>query len=152
MPMSNLISKLAACHQHQRKFERSHKMCRPDLQSLYPLISVFKSKYLRRHFAIWLYCDITNGNTAGCLPLTKHLGVAWWRHQIETFSALLALCAGNSPVTAQRPVTRSFDVFFVLRLNKRLSKQSKSWWFVMPSRSLRLHCNATPANNIFWNA
>ena len=41
----------------------------------------------------------------------------WWRHQMETFSALLALCA-NSPVTgelpAQRPVTRSFDVFFDL--------------------------------------
>ena len=39
----------------------------------------------------------------------------WWRHQMETFSALLALCAGNSPVTgeipSQRPVTRSFDVF-----------------------------------------
>ena len=42
-------------------------------------------------------------------------------------SAFLALCAGNSPVTgdfpAQRPVTRSFDVFFDLRLNERLSKQ-----------------------------
>ena len=40
----------------------------------------------------------------------------WWRHQMETFSALLAFCEGNSPVTgefpAQRPVTRSFDVFF----------------------------------------
>ena len=35
---------------------------------------------------------------------------------METFSALLALCAGNSPVNvefpAQRPVTQSFDVFF----------------------------------------
>ena len=43
-----------------------------------------------------------------------------WRHQMETFSALLALCEGNSPVTgefpSQRPVTRSFDVFFDLRL------------------------------------
>ena len=43
-------------------------------------------------------------------------------------SALLALCAGNSPVTgefpAQKPVTRSFDVFFDLCLNKRFSKQS----------------------------
>ena len=42
-----------------------------------------------------------------------------WRHQMETFSALLALCAGNSPVTgefpSQRPVTHSFDVFFDLR-------------------------------------
>ena len=41
----------------------------------------------------------------------------WWRHQMETFSALMALCAGNSPVTgefpAQRPVTRSFDVFSI---------------------------------------
>ena len=50
---------------------------------------------------------------------------SWWRHQMETFSALPAICAGNSPVPgespAQRPVTRSFDVFFDLRLNKRLS-------------------------------
>ena len=47
---------------------------------------------------------------------------------METFSALLAICAGNSPVTgefpAQRPVTRTFDVFFDLPLNKRLSKHS----------------------------
>ena len=53
---------------------------------------------------------------------------SWWRHQMETFSALLAICAGNSSVAgnfpAQRPVTRSFDVFCDLRLNKRLSKQS----------------------------
>ena len=39
---------------------------------------------------------------------------AWWCHQMETSSALLALCAGNSPVTGefptQRPVTRRFDV------------------------------------------
>ena len=54
---------------------------------------------------------------------------AWWRHQMETFSALLALCMGNSPVTgefpSQRPVTQSCDVLFDLRLNKRLSKQSR---------------------------
>ena len=45
---------------------------------------------------------------------------------METFSALLAIYAGNSPVPgefpAQRPVTQSFDVFFDLRQNKRLSK------------------------------
>ena len=43
---------------------------------------------------------------------------------METFAALLAICAGNSPVTgefpAQRPVPRNFDVFFDVRLNKRL--------------------------------
>ena len=70
---------------------------------------------------------------------------SWWRHQMETFSALLALCAGNSPVTgefpAQRPVTRRLDVFYDLRLNKRLSKQSWGWWFETPSRPLWRNCN-----------
>ena len=70
---------------------------------------------------------------------------SWWRHQLETFSALLATCAGNSPVPgdfpAQRPVTRSFDVFFDLRLNKRLSKQSWGWWFETLSCPLWRHCN-----------
>ena len=31
------------------------------------------------------------------------LGVTWWRHQMETYSALLALCAGNSSVTGDSP-------------------------------------------------
>ena len=70
---------------------------------------------------------------------------SWWRHQIETFSALPAICAGNSPVPgefpAQRPVTRSFDVFFDMRLNKRLSKQSWGRWFEMLSRPLWCHRN-----------
>ena len=60
---------------------------------------------------------------------------AWWRHQMETFSALLAIrVSGEFP--AQRPVTRSFDVFFDLRLNKRLSKQLGGWWFGTLSRPL----------------
>ena len=64
-------------------------------------------------------------------------GYPWWRHQRETFSALLALCVGNSPVTgelpSQRQVPRSFDVFFDLLLNKLLSKQPWGWWFETPS-------------------
>ena len=43
---------------------------------------------------------------------------------------------------AQRPVTRSFDVFFDLRLNKRLSKQSRGWWFETLSHPLWRHSNA----------
>ena len=70
---------------------------------------------------------------------------SWWRHQMETFSALLALCAWNPPATgefpSQRPVTRSFDVSFDLSLNKPLSKQSWGWWFETPSYSLWRHCN-----------
>ena len=64
---------------------------------------------------------------------------------MEIFSALLIICARNSPVTgefpAQRPVTRSLDVFFDLRLNKRLSTQWRVRWFETPSRPLWRHCN-----------
>ena len=71
---------------------------------------------------------------------------------METFSALLVLCAGNSPVTGefptQRPVTRSFDVFFDLRLNNGLSKQSWGWWFEAPSHPLWRHCNGTCRTDI----
>ena len=77
---------------------------------------------------LWIYNDST-----------------WWHHQMEACSALLALCAGNSPVTgefpSQRPVTRSFYVFFDLGLNKPLSKRLWGWWFKTPSCSLWHHCN-----------
>ena len=78
--------------------------------------------------------------------LTEPHIVPWWCHQMETFSALLAICEGNSPVTgefhAQRPLTRSFDVFFDLHLNEWLSKQSRGWWFETPSRPLWRHSYA----------
>ena len=49
---------------------------------------------------------------------------------------------GPGEFPTQRPVTRSFDVYFDLRLNKRLSKQSWGWWFETLSRSLWRHRNA----------
>ena len=78
-------------------------------------------------------------------------GISWWRHQMETFSALLAICAGNSPVhgefPAQRSTTRSFYASFDIRPNKRLSKQSWGWWFETPSRPLWRHCNDSVASS-----
>ena len=57
----------------------------------------------------------------------------WWRHQIETFSALLALCEGNlsaiNGFPSQRSATQIFGVFFDLRLNTRLNKRSRRRWF-----------------------
>ena len=76
---------------------------------------------------------------------------------MEIFSALLSLCEGISPVTgeipSQRPVTQSFDVFFDLRLNKRLSKQSRHRWFDTTSRSLWRQWNVTilQLSIWFWN-
>ena len=75
---------------------------------------------------------------------------SWWRHQMETFSALQAICVGNPSVTgefsSQRSVTRIFGVFFALRLHKRLSKQSRRWWFKTPSCPLLRHRNVFGGN------
>ena len=76
----------------------------------------------------------------------------WWRHQMETFYALLAFCAGNSPVTgefpSQRPVTRSFDVFFHLRLKNDWvnSRDPGDFW----CHSAHYDVIVMNFNNIFW--
>ena len=84
--------------------------------------------------------------TSGCLFIVSKWNISWWRHQMESFSALLDLCAGNSPVNgkfpAQRLMTRSFDVLFDLRVTNRLSKQSEDWWFDRPLHPLWRHFNA----------
>ena len=70
-----------------------------------------------------------------------HDGVIKWKH----FPRYWPFCAGNSPVTGefptQRPVMQSFDIFFDLRLNKRLSKQSRVWWFETPWHPLWRQCD-----------
>ena len=48
---------------------------------------------------------------------------------------------GPGEFPTQRPVAQSFDVFFDLRLKKRLSKQPWGWWFETLSWSLWRHCN-----------
>ena len=102
------------------------------------------------HFKIWCMfyqfsLTSTNRTKPDLCTNVPLCGVAWCRHQMETFSALLAICAGNSPGTgefpAQRPLTRSFGVFFDLRLNKRLSEQCWGWWFETLSRPLWRHRN-----------
>ena len=80
--------------------------------------------------------------------VTDNIIRSWWRHQMETFSALLVICAGNSPVTgefhAHKGQWRGALMFsLICALNKRLSKQSRGWWFETPSCSLWRHCNAS---------
>ena len=80
-----------------------------------------------------------------CIKHVAYTLKSWLRHEMNTFSGLLALCARNSPVTGefplQTPLTRSFGVFFDLRLNKQLSKQPRGWWLETLSRPLWRHCN-----------
>ena len=123
-----------------------HWLCNwyPCLNCTFPgLMEVFNLRQIFENSIILYYsCNFSYSIT----KIHSSVGpVTWWRHQMESFSALLAICAGNSPVPGefptQRPVTRSFDVFFDLRLNKRLSKQSWGWWFGTLSRPLWRHCN-----------
>ena len=94
-----------------------------------------KKKIINAYIYMFVEMQIQNGNHARATATISEcfffenssslVGLesttSWWRHQMQTFSALLAICAVNSPVpgefTVQRPVTRSFDVCFDLRLN-----------------------------------
>ena len=84
-------------------------------------------------------------NISETIPVIPYSTRSWWRHQMELFSALLALCDWTPSVTRgftpQRPVTKNLNVFFDLRLNKRMIKQSRRRWFETLSCSLWRHCN-----------
>ena len=54
---------------------------------------------------------------------------------------------GPGEFPTHRPVTRRFDVFFDLRLNKRLSKQPWGWWFDTLSWSFWRQCNGYTVND-----
>ena len=124
------------------------------LRSMYQIINIFSNTMSSIPLvAIPEYCM-----SIWSLPWwVIHWGlVTWWRHQMAIFSALRALCARNSPVTGefliQRPVTRSFDVFFDLCLNEWLSKQSWGWWFGVPWRPLCRHSNEISYHcNVSWS-
>ena len=84
---------------------------------------------------IWLYYLNTTSNG------TWH---TWWRHQIETFSALLGLCEGNSPVTGEFPAKDQSSgalMFSSICSWKKQLKQVRRRWFETPSRSLWRQCN-----------
>ena len=112
--------------------------------------AVFLSAYIIQVLPVifplkWFYSEISFLYYILCTVIF-HRCSPWWYHQMETFSVLLTLCAGNSLVTSefpsQRPVTPSVDNFFDIWLNKWLYKQWRHWLFEMPSHSLWRHCNA----------
>ena len=81
----------------------------------------FCRRFMFKPSAILYTCAIDSLDTMAHFLMTSSM---------ETFSALLALCVGNSPVIgefpSQRPVTRGFDGFFDLRLNRRSSNNRES--------------------------
>ena len=91
------------------------------------------------HCSIWFLCT-----QKGYQAPSLHQASMMTSSNGNIFRVAGTLCGeftGHRWIPSQRPVTRSFDVFFDLRLNKRLSRQSWDWGFETPSRSLWRHCN-----------
>ena len=101
------------------------------------------------HYIMWdeIAYPFPNFNSCTeCITLDislPHDDVIKWKHfqRYWPFVRGIHRSRVNSPHNMYTPVTRSFDVFFDLRLNKRLSKQSWGWWFETPPRQLWRHCN-----------
>ena len=136
----------------QRKYQSSASLAFVRGIHRWPVNSLYKWPVTRKMFQYLVQKP--------CALLLQRPDVVTLAKQIRmmtssngNISTLLAICEGNSPVTgefpAQRPVTRSFDVFFHLRLNERLSKQWWGWWFETPSRPLWRYCNGMVHNHVF---
>ena len=82
----------------------------------------------------------------------SHDDVIKWKHFPRYWPFVRGI--HRSPVNSphKRPVTRSFDIYFDLRLNKRLSKQSRCWWLETPSRSLWRHRNVYVKSCYNWSS
>ena len=90
--------------------------------------------------------NVSYNEMGGMLRLKKRFRRTWWRHEMETFSALLALCEGNPPVTggfpSQRPITQRFDFSLICARTNGWANNRDDWmWLETPSRSLCRHCN-----------
>ena len=75
------------CRKHSRIMSRSSKWC---CKTLRETKYYYKWNTMAQHRLFSIY-------------------LTWWRHQMETFSALLAICAGNSPVTGEFPSQKASD-------------------------------------------
>ena len=96
---------------------------RLDIKTLWPSMRIFPSHY-RTYYTTYLQGPLIHG------MMTSSNG---------NVSALLAIYAGNSPVAAQRHVTRSFDAFFdLLKINGWLNIRKVIWDAIVP---LWRHCN-----------
>ena len=101
----------------------------------------------------WMYHIVTGVTSDVGVPSTYLVYWLWCDRSVaymitssngNIFHVTGPLCGeftGPGEFPAQRPMTRSFDVFFHLCLNKRFSKQPQGWWFETPPWSLWLQCN-----------
>ena len=92
------------------------------------------------HYKVWN--EITNpfANFNVCTILKQSCSVEWINRQMKNFDTLrLGYIYASVYCTSIGSVTRSFDIFFDLDPNKRLSKHSGVWWFEMPMNTCRFY-------------
>ena len=106
-----------------------------------PMLWYFKSVY---HTATFIF--ITKTSIVFLSLVSENMMTSSNGNIFRVTGPLCGEFTGPGEFPTQRPVTRSFDVFFDLRLNKRLSKQPWGWWVGTPSWSLWRHCNESRQN------
>ena len=157
---STVLRKVFPCHdvlsclnQHSRRWSPRIFLKSELITNYTAATKLLKNGYPRLynsfyHTVLFFYLHLINrldGITLGAvspiyreLEYTIHDDVIKWKH----FSALLALCEGNSLVTHEFHLTKASDIFFDLSLDTWLRKSSRRRWLETPSRSLWCHCNA----------
>ena len=125
---------------NQRKHQSSASLAFVRGIHRWPVNSPHKGPVMRKMFTFDdVIMNIPNISMwwSDCASIVHRVDL-WWCHQMEIFSALLALCAGNSPVTggfpSQRPLRRSLDVFFDLAW-------TNGWANNRDAGDLRRHCS-----------
>ena len=128
-PDSNVILTFYFCYRYHRRVQLVIVNTRVALIRCFKGVCRAEIQYVPR----------TRG-LRGCLYAHfPHDDVIRWKHYPRYWPFVQSPVTGEFP--SQRPVTRNFDFFFDLLLNKRLSKQSKRCWVETPWRSLWRHCN-----------
>ena len=97
----------------------------------------------------WILINISLEFVYNTTALVTMVTGGFFSHHLNYLKLLMVYFTDSSVFPSQRPVTRSFGVFFDLRPNKRLSKQSRHQWFETPSSSLWHHCNDLPTSRHF---
>ena len=99
-------------------------------------------RYLKKKVEGFFFTWFTIARRISC-PLMMTQPIMMTSSNGNIFRVTGLLCGeftGHRRNPTQRPVSRSFDVFFDLHLNKRLSEQSLGWWFETPWRPLCRRC------------
>ena len=116
----------------------------PKVFCLYHLVTLKTPSAFFMEISMWHYNVTSRSAQQFCSTMRQthlpHDDVIKWKHFPRNWPFVRGIHrAGPDEFTTQRPVTRSFGVFFDLRLNTRLSKQPWCWWFETPSWSLWRH-------------